>query len=1248
MDSKPHLPDTKHAAIRHLDLSHKAGIGGEGAVTVKLALSSAEAGALRVKAAQDGRMQVDVDPVTGVVTISGDAALVHAALRDVQLEVKPGFSQSFKMEIATSQGGGEHHAQMVLYFEKGSGHHVPMSGLGSGASPQSPAHDDEMEAYESPRFGEQVQQRVQALHATLEETKLSLLPEAEAEPGGTGLRDDPYFSTAKSDILLLSGQIPPASQVPLLPATVPAEPQPLPPANEIPAAVAPPPVGTGGGTLHQILPPLNSDPPVLTLPVGAQVTNEEVARILSGIGIADPDSTSVTLTLSVAHGTLTLNNAVAGGLTAGQIGGNGGASVSVTAPISVINATLADATGLTYTPTLNYAGADTLTVTANDNAGGAATGTVSLTVTNVNDLPTAGNDTVSTSEDSPLIISKATLLGNDADIEDGAPVFFSFAAPGSGALVDNGNGTLTYTPAANWNGSTSFTYTVRDTALASAVGTVTVNVAAVNDAPTVPPANAPRDQGLGTSQALAFTIPAGAFDDVDIATNGDSLTYAASLADNSLLPGWLAWNAGTQSFSIAAGAAPVGIYQIKVTATDAGIAGAPLSVSGIFDIAVAPDSMTGTPASDTLTGTVGAEIIVALASNDTVYANGGADTVYGLGGNDTLSTDTLPVSADLFKGGDGADYIYGYKGNDTLYGDADNDIIYGGDDMDVLYGGTGNDTLYGELGADTLAGGEGNDVLDSGAGDDSLAGGNGNDVLVGGLGADTIATGAGVDFVTYYNTESTTTATDRITDFSDSLDQLVLRGYTGIAAGAAAGTVLGYTYNSGTDITTIVDTGTFKLELTGNHTFSTANVSHWTHIGTPGADSLAGAATADAIRGLDGSDSISAGNGSDLVWGEDGDDTIHGGTDYGTDTLNGGAGSDIFQYNYTWESALYVTGDLIQDFTQGQDRIWFNNVPFSDVQAGAATGTILGFTYDAVNNWTVLRSAYEYNSGGTTFYIRFTGNITLTSADFIFNNISGAGVINGTAGKDGIIASAGDDTVTASTGDNEIFIGAGNDSVQATLGSNFIVDTGGNDTVDAAGNSGTFFLKLRNNGDADVLYLGSNAAVYSGTGGTLTAYGDGGNNAFSNFGSFAVTVTFGNGNDSYGYGSGNDTVMGEGGNDTLYGTIGLDTLSGGTGADRFIYDAVNNSGTSAGNRDIVTDFSQAETDKIDISPFTGLATFQAGGNGAADLAGSVFQVSFGQSGGNTIVYVDTDGNNAANFEIELTGLFTLAGGDFIL
>ena len=99
---------------------------------------------------------------------------------------------------------------------------------------------------------------------------------------------------------------------------------------------------------------------------------------------------------------------------------------------------------------------------------------------------------------------------------------------------------------------------------------------AVNNAPTV--ATEIPNQTAMSGTALDYTFPADTFTDAD----GDTLTYTATLADDSALPTWLSFSAATRAFSGTPQAADVETVSVKVTASD-GNGG---SVSDTFDIVV--------------------------------------------------------------------------------------------------------------------------------------------------------------------------------------------------------------------------------------------------------------------------------------------------------------------------------------------------------------------------------------------------------------------------------------------------------------------------------------------------------------------------------------------------------------------------------------------------------------------------------------------------------------------------------------
>jgi Ca2+-binding RTX toxin-like protein len=133
-----------------------------------------------------------------------------------------------------------------------------------------------------------------------------------------------------------------------------------------------------------------NDTPVNTVP-GPQTVTEDDDLIITGLAISDVDAASGTLTttLSVANGTLTV--ASAGGA---AVSGSGTGTVTLTGTVAQINTTLAAANNVVYQGNINFNGSETLTVTTNDNgnagSGGAKsdTDTVAISVIPLNDVPT--------------------------------------------------------------------------------------------------------------------------------------------------------------------------------------------------------------------------------------------------------------------------------------------------------------------------------------------------------------------------------------------------------------------------------------------------------------------------------------------------------------------------------------------------------------------------------------------------------------------------------------------------------------------------------------------------------------------------------------------------------------------------------------------------------------------------------------------------------------------------------------------
>jgi hypothetical protein len=205
---------------------------------------------------------------------------------------------------------------------------------------------------------------------------------------------------------------------------------------------------------------------------------------------AEDNSVAITLTASDADGDL-LAYSIISGPTIGQLTG--------TAP------------NLTYTPAANANGTDSFTFRVNDGEADSIIATVSITVTAVNDVPVAVAQVASTPEDKALGI----LLS--ASDKDGDSLGYRIvSAPAKGSL-SGAAPNLTYTPAADVNGSDSFSFVANDGRADSNTASVSITITAVNDAPVASAQVV--SATVGTPVAIVLSAS-----DVD----GDSLGYSVT------------------------------------------------------------------------------------------------------------------------------------------------------------------------------------------------------------------------------------------------------------------------------------------------------------------------------------------------------------------------------------------------------------------------------------------------------------------------------------------------------------------------------------------------------------------------------------------------------------------------------------------------------------------------------------------------------------------------------------------------
>ncbi len=195
---------------------------------------------------------------------------------------------------------------------------------------------------------------------------------------------------------------------------------------------------------------------------------------------------------------------------------------AVTQPASGTVVITGGGTGLTFAPAANFFGVTTFTYTVSDGNGGSDTATVTMTVTAVNDAPDAVDDAATVAEDAGA--TAIPVLANDTFAPDLGETLTITAVtqPANGAVVITGGGTgLTFAPAANFFGVTTFTYTISDGNGGTDTATVTVTVTAVNDAP-----DAVNDAAAVAEDAPATAIPVLANDSFapDV---GETLTITA-------------------------------------------------------------------------------------------------------------------------------------------------------------------------------------------------------------------------------------------------------------------------------------------------------------------------------------------------------------------------------------------------------------------------------------------------------------------------------------------------------------------------------------------------------------------------------------------------------------------------------------------------------------------------------------------------------------------------------------------------
>ncbi|MEJ5992768.1 Ig-like domain-containing protein, partial [Ramlibacter sp. PS3R-8] len=174
-----------------------------------------------------------------------------------------------------------------------------------------------------------------------------------------------------------------------------------------------------------------------------------------------------------------------------------------------------------FTPNPNFTGAATFEYTVSDGNGGTDTATVTVNVTAAQDAPTANADSFSTAEDTPVVMTTASLLANDIDPDTGDTLTVTAVSNPVGGTVSLAGGNVTFTPSPNFTGTASYQYTISDGNGGTSTATVTVNVTPQQDAPTA------NNDTAATTEDTPVSIPLATLAGNDTDPDGDTLTVTA-------------------------------------------------------------------------------------------------------------------------------------------------------------------------------------------------------------------------------------------------------------------------------------------------------------------------------------------------------------------------------------------------------------------------------------------------------------------------------------------------------------------------------------------------------------------------------------------------------------------------------------------------------------------------------------------------------------------------------------------------
>jgi ELWxxDGT repeat protein len=657
------------------------------------------------------------------------------------------------------------------------------------------------------------------------------------------------------------------------------------------------------------------------------------------------------------------------------------------------------------TPSSTNVGNLNIQLTATDSVGANVSDDFMLIVVANNHNPTGTVSAVliSGAEDTPYVVSVADLLAGFSDA-DGDSLTWANLNVGYGDLttnfgygwIFNNNGTLTITNhLPNFNGRLYLSYDVVDGHGGSVHAVQSVNLVAVNDAPS----GANKIITLNENSSYTLVASDFGFNDIDgntllsvtinnlpsagnLKLNGVAVVANAHISINDI-------NNGLLTFSPVANANGIDyanmIFQVQDNGGTAN-GGVDLAVSAntlSFNVASNSKHLIGTAGDDVLIGSASNDTFNALAGNDTISGGSGIDTMIGGLGNDSYAvSDSSDVVVENLN--EGTDTVYSRAASYTLAANVENLILTG----TAAINGSGNAL---------------NNQMTGNSADNVLSGGSGIDTMIGGLGNDSYAVSDSSDVVVENLNEGTDTVYSRAASYrlAANVENLIL---TGVAAINGAGNTLNnqITGNSADNIlnggagvdTMIGDLGNDSYGVNDTSDVIVENLNEGTDTVFSRATSYTLAANVENLV-LMGTDAIN-GTGNALnnqITGNSANNFLTGGS--GVDTMTGGRGDD----SYTVDNA---NDTIIENSAEGWDIVY-----------SRATSYTLSTSVEQL----ILTGTAALNGTGSADNNILIGN----TGDNILDGQGGYDILIGGLGKDTYLlteTTPAIDTLTIATGDS--------------------------------------------------------------------------------------------------------------------------------------------------------------------------------------------------------------------------------------